>query len=672
MAIFLLNIRETIAMKKIVLLLILLGIGHWADAQRFGFFKTRKAIKSLKVAQQFINEGNYDKAKEQLYKTLEIKEDFAVAYRELGKVNLLMEMFEPAVMAYQKSFQLNPKLSRAAYFECGEAYFRLSKFDTAQVYFNRFEYLKNERFTNAKKEVKLEKEYDTGLENRKSNLEFALEAIKNPSTDAKVANLGPLINSDEDEYMPTITGDGLVLIYTTKQTYSSTVKETGENIFISKRIDGSWSQGLSFDASINSDVNEGMAKFAADERYMYYAGCEREDAKGGCDIYQAKMKGNALIEVNTIPGNINTKYWESQPSISCDGSMMFFSSSREDGEGGSDIYVSYKMNDGRWSHGENLGDVVNTTGDEEAPFISPDGLTLYFTSTGHTGMGDGDLFMSRLDQVNDSTWGWREPVNLGYPFNTPYQEIGLFVQPDGKTVYFASARQDGYGGLDIYKSELPEEFRPYDRVLVEGQIKDEFTEEPLPLKLDILRNGIKWEIETDKDGWYFICLPSDKAYAFQVVHNNYEYYMEAAYLPTQNNAIPFRFDIDLIPKRRLSMRMEKEEPKEIIYTFLFDFDSFALNEKTRGQLKELVQKLETESGWEVNVIGYTDNIGNMAHNQLLSEQRARAIVQYLDNMGIKVKSISQEGRGALVSKDKIMTEEERAKNRKVEVVIKRD
>lgn len=657
-------------MKKLLILMVLLtNVVQTMDGQ---LFRTRKAIRALKIAQKYINENRLEEAKAQLQQTIQIKDNFAVAYRELGKVHLLLEEYEEAIVAYEKSFALNPKLSRAAYYECGEAYFRLSKFDTAAIYFSQYEDLKGTRYTNAKKEKDLEKEHDVKAEIRRENYAFALEAVKNPVLEVPPSNLGPKINTPFNDYLPTISGDGLLLIYTTEKTYSPLETPTGENIYVSKKVEDEWTQSASFDNNLNTEVNEGMAKFASNERYMYFAGCQRDDSEGGCDIYEAQLRDNLLKEIRHLEGGVNSRYWDSQPSITCDGSMMFFSSNREGGLGGADIWVSYRKLNGTWSEAENLGPIINTPGDEESPFIAPDGLTLYFSSTGHPGMGDGDLFMTRLDMLSDGSWEWREPLNLGYPINTPFQEVGLFIKPDGKTALFASSRLGGAGGLDIYDFELPEDYQPYEMVLLEGRVTDEFSEEPLTLSLDVMRNGHKWELQTDEDGWYFICLPAKKAYAFQVNHLDYEYYMEAAFLAAQDNSIPFRFDIALIPKRRPTMPLAKNEPTQLTYSFYFDFDTYALNEKIRGQLKELVQKLETEEGWGVEVIGFTDDIGNRAYNQMLSEQRAKAIVEYLNNAGIEVKTIRQEGRGAIASTGTVDDEEEdKAKNRRVEVIIRK-
>lgn len=657
--------KLNIILIRILFICLCLGSVQTAEAQ---LFKTLKAIRSLRVAQGHISSGKLEEARNELKQTIKIKNDFAVAYRELGRVHLELYEFDKAIDAYEKSFALDPLFSRAAYFECGEAYFRLSKFDTAATYFSKYDIMKDARYTNAKKETALESEHDSRIGTRTENYLFALDAVKNPTLGLGEGpfNLGRRINSEVDDYLPTVTGDGLIMVYTTQQSYNPVGLSTGENIFISKIIDKQWTTGQTFNLHLNTENNEGMAKYASDERFMYFAGCMRSDSKGGCDIYEMRLKNGNLLRVNPLEGNLNSEGWDSQPSISCDGMVMYFSSSREGGYGGADIWRSFRTEDGSWSIAENLGPTINTPGDEESPFIAPDGVTLYFASTGHPGMGDGDIFMTRIQQVSDVDWQWLEPYNLGYPINSPFQEVGMFVKADGKTAYYASSRLEGFGGLDIYEFTLPEYLQPYDMVFIEGQIKDEFTQRPLSLTLDVMRNGKKWEIQTDDDGWYFMCLPTQKAYAFQVNNPDYEYYMEAAFLPSQNNAIPFRFDISLIPKRR-AKKPKDTGPKELTYDIFFDFDNFALDDRARGQLSELVEKLETESGWQVEIIGYTDDLGNIAYNQMLSEQRAKAVVTYLDNAGIKVKSIKQEGKGAVKSD----TEVDRKKNRRVMVVIRK-
>lgn len=153
-----------------------------------------------------------------------------------------------------------------------------------------------------------------------------------------------------------------------------------------------------------------------------------------------------------LKGSVNTDSWESQPCISADGRELFFVSRRN---GNADIYRSERNADGTWGEPQNIGEPVNSKGSEMAPFLHPDGRTLYFSSDKHIGMGGFDLFVSRRNEEGQ----WQEPVNLGFPINTSGDEINFFVAADGRTAFISSQRENGRGGYDIYTFELPEEIR---------------------------------------------------------------------------------------------------------------------------------------------------------------------------------------------------------------------
>jgi outer membrane protein OmpA-like peptidoglycan-associated protein/tetratricopeptide (TPR) repeat protein len=656
------------SIKICLLLVFLLGCQSSITAQNSNLFKTLKAVKSLKTAQRYINKNDFETAKIHLKKTIRIKKDFAVAHRELGKVYLMLNEFEEAVKSYETSFDLNSKLSRAAYYECGEAHFRLGDFETAAELFKQYEDLKGTRYTNKRRESDLETQHDRSAKQRRLNYQFALEAVKNPTAE-QPNNLGGTVNSNFDEYLPSMAGNGDILIFTSEKTYSPVDMPTGENVFIVKKDATEWLDPVGISPLINSPVNEGMAKLAADERYMYFAACQRDDSKGGCDIYKATLDNYRVDAVRPLEGQLNSEFWDSQPSITCDGKTMYFSSSREGGYGGADIWVSFQRPDESWSEAVNLGPEINTDGDEEAPFIAPDGKTMYFASTGLPGMGDGDIFMTRY--IKDGVgWKWTKPQNLGYPINSTFQEVGIYLKSDGYTAYLASSRLGGFGGLDIYEVELGENFQPNNMVLVEGKVTDNITGEPLKVEMDILREDDKWLIKSDENGRYFICLSAKQAYAFTVAQPSYEYFSEAAFLAEQDNSIPFRFDISLTPNELPSRDELTVEDNEVSMNFYFDFDDFSLNTQTRNQLEKLISKLKSEPDWEIEVIGYADNIGSSAYNQLLSEKRAQSIVTYLQDAGITVSKVRQEGRGA-VSSSSIGGGSSSDKDRRVEVIMRK-
>ena len=638
---------------KLRLLLLLLFCSSFIFAQKTkgDFVSTSNAKESLRIAQSLVRSKKLDKAEKQLLHTIKIKEDFAIAYRLLGKVCLDLAKYDKAKEAFESSFELDEKLSRAAFFECGETYFQTGDVDVAIYYYERYKDMKGSRYANAKKESALEYTYDQKLPERLHNCKY-VQRIDTNNITHKPINLGSEINSKNDEYLPTVTIDGDNLVYTRQ--------ENDEDIYISKWNSG-WQKSKSFGNEINTDQNEGMAKFEAHGKAFYFAGCKRADTEGGCDIYKAVLKDDEVADVFRLQGNLNSTNWDSQPSITCDGKTMYFCSTRKEGLGGSDIWVSHLMANGDWSLPENLGDVINTDGDEEAPFISSDGTTLYFTSTGHPGQGDGDLFISR------NIMGiWTSPNNLGYPVNSTAKEIGIYVHSNSSTAYFASSRNGGLGGLDIYEVELPEQYRPDAIVHIEGSVFDYATYDPIATKVKIGRDNESWTIESDEDGWFYLCLPGNKGYSFQVEHKGYEYYVNAAFIENADFSKPVKVDIPLVPNTFTEKKPPHTPPTtEKRIHFFFNFDSYALNEDTKDTLKDLVELLKREEGWKVEVVGYADKSGSDDYNKKLSEKRAAAIVDYLTKSGVTVdKVVKSEGKGSINSSD-----EKQA--RRVDVVMRR-
>jgi outer membrane protein OmpA-like peptidoglycan-associated protein len=198
------------------------------------------------------------------------------------------------------------------------------------------------------------------------------------------------------------------------------------------------------------DVDPGAAFISADGRKLYLTGCgwSRDSS---CDIYVSEANDGQWGMPMRL-GSINTNSWESQPCVSGDGRELYFVSRRS---GNADIYCARRNADGTWGEPQNVGAPINTKGTEMAPFLHPDGHTLYFSSDKHIGMGGFDLFMSRRGEDGK----WQEPVNLGFPINTEGDEINFFVAADGMTAFISSQRDGGKGGYDIYTFELPEEIR---------------------------------------------------------------------------------------------------------------------------------------------------------------------------------------------------------------------
>lgn len=636
-------------------------------AQEFDYVKTNSARQSLRIAQDLINQRAYEKAKKQLKYTIKRKEDFAVAYRELGKVHMELDEYVDAAQIFEASFDLNGNISRAAYFECAEAFFKSNDIQKALYYYKKYKDLKGKKYTNKKKESGLELDYDKLLPVREGNCYYILNMGEETVPFAYAESLGDGINTEKDEYLPTVIEAGQRLVYTQR------AKGKDEDIMVSTLNDKAiWKSGRKIGYKINTENNEGMAKFAAHGKTFYFAGCEREDSEGGCDIYEAELVDGEVSQVNRMEG-LNSDFWDSQPSITCDGKFMYFSSSRPGGLGGADIWMSEMQANGEWGAARNLGESVNTPFDEESPFIATDGETIYFSSDGHEGMGDGDLFISR----KTAKGAWTKAQNMGAPFNSQCKELGIYIQGDGQTAYFASSRFGGKGGLDLYRTVLPPELRPTGIMPVEGMIIDAETQEPISTEITITRKGAKQILQSDEKGWFFTCLVGNKGYSFQVEEQGYEYFISAVFLPASNSeqATPVLIKLEKPkPKPRPKLKRQARKPdtapseqRTIRVLVYFDFDAHKLKELDKKRLNNIVKLLQKEHGWKVVVVGYTDNVGNAEYNKKLSEKRATSVVNYLKGGGVQIDNIiKKEGKGALGDE---RDNAQKRLNRRVEVVL---
>ncbi|HEY0039704.1 MAG TPA: flagellar motor protein MotB, partial [Flavisolibacter sp.] len=354
-------------------------------------------------------------------------------------------------------------------------------------------------------------------EYRQKSFQFALDYAKSkPSTNYVFApkNLGTSINSPESEYFPSMPIDGKLLVYTRR------LNNMNEDFFGSEKDNTGWINSVRLPGGINTALNEGAQSISQDGEWLVFTGCNRQDGEGSCDIYLSYKTPQGWSPAFNLGPNVNSDQWESQPCLSPDKRHLYFASRRFGGLGGSDIYVSNLLPNGKWSRPENLGPEINTTGDEYSPFIHADNGTLYFTSNGHQGYGNEDLFIAR--KGGDGKWS--KPENLGYPINTIDHEGTLFITADGKTAYYASDRSDSKGGLDIYSFELREDIRPAKTLWVKGKVFDKKTTAGLPSSVELIDLASKQlisKVQTDETGNYLITLPVGKDYAFSVNRQGY-------------------------------------------------------------------------------------------------------------------------------------------------------
>ncbi|MGZ8524284.1 MAG: OmpA family protein [Chitinophagaceae bacterium] len=492
---------------------------------------------------------------------------------------------------------------------------------------------------------------------RKRCYEFAVDyAKKNANTNYVFApqNMGGDINTSESEYFPSLTVDGKEFIFTRR------VKGVNEDFFRSTKDSAQWTKAKPIEGDVNTEQNEAAQNISLDGQWLVFAGCYRPDGFGSCDIYISYLDKESWSEPINLGGWINSDQWESQPCLSPDKRDLYFASRRFGGMGGSDIYVSHLQPNGKWGEPENMGEGINTSGDEQSPFIHADNQTLYFTSNYRPGYGDEDLFYVRKGPMGD----WSKPINLGYPINTISREGTLFVSADGKTAYYASDRGDTKGGMDIYSFELREDVRPYKTLWVKGHVFDKKTSKGLPSAvelIDIATKQIISKVQTDEQGNYLITLPVGKDYAFNVNRRGYLFYSENFSLSKQS--------LDSVYQKNIPLQPIEANASVVLNNIFFDVNKFEIRPESQVELDKIVQLLIDNPTVKIQITGHTDNAGKPTLNLALSNNRAKTVVSYLINKGISSQRLSYKGFGETQAVADNKTEESRAKNRRTEMKV---
>ena len=559
---------------------------------------------------------------------------------------------------YYAAVAINPAFFPQAWMELGKLELDEGNFEQAKANYQRF------------------LQYDKRGDHRTDALlgvktaDFRKYALAHPVPFNPV-NLGPNVNSVDDEYLPALTVDGGTLVFTRrfprKPTTTATTAEE-EDFYTSQRTASGWSKAIRMAEPVNSNDNEGAQCVSQDGRVMFFTACGRRDGGGRCDIYMCTNKGDKWSRPRNLGPDVNSAAWESQPSFSIDGKTLYFSSDRKGGYGGKDIWKTVFMN-GHWTAPENLGPTINTPGDESSPYIHYDDKTLYFSSNGHVGMGGLDLFLSHCTDT-----GWETPTNLGYPINSAGDESGLIVAANGSTAIYASEREGGFGGQDLYAFELPVEVRAAVTFNVKGCVYDKKSQQKLKCFIQVFdvtrEDRVKEvaEVSSDAvDGSYMVSLPNSGSYAFQISADGYLFYSENFDFEVGNANVPdgkaysFSRDIALTP-------IEVGE-SIVLSNVFFAFGTSTLLEESRVDLDKVLDIMQKNPSLKVELAGHTDNIGKPADNQRLSEQRAKAVFDFLVSKGVASERLSYKGYGDTKPVADNSTEEGRAQNRRTTFTV---
>ncbi len=471
-------------------------------------------------------------------------------------------------------------------------------------------------------------------------------------------NMGYGVNSEKEDYGPTIGNADNVLLFTSKRNshLTSEGKVFNEDLFYTIKNDSLWGLSEEF-KTINTQYNEGSASLSKDGKLLFFARCNAPDGMGNCDIYVAELKADSTWgNVKNLGPNINSISWDSQPSLSHSGDTLFFASDRIGGFGFSDIYFSVKDSKGNWQKAQNAGPIINTRGFEVSPFFHHRFNVLYFSSTGHPlNFGDFDIYKSyRMGNV------WGEPKNIGPLVNGSGSEYYFTIDSQSNTLYYARSTEDNIDNLDLFSFPVPMEAQPEAVVNLRGSLVNAQTKKPM--------SGIVSIIDLDKGVEVAPkFLRDDGTFDFQLINKR-------NYLLIIQGEDFFRIEeiFFLDGDHEINLETEPFEPKIAFKSLEFENGKADILPSMHTDLDMLANFLLDNPKVKLSISGHTDSAGNAEANLLLSQARADAIKAYLVYQ-FKIDPARIEARGFGSTRPIVdeQTDEDRKLNRRVEFEITR-
>lgn len=634
--------------------------------------------KALGLYEKGIDKKKYKKPERLgfLMKALEIEPDFAEANLTMGlelivRLKLENASFAPAVPYFLKAIAACPEIHSEPYYYIGFDYYEKEKDDSAQKYLKKFVDFKDAD------EKKFGKTYNEEMFQAKE----MLKTIKKVNNLRKDVQFDPKVvtgvSTKQDEYLAYISPDDQNCYYVRlvpkvdKNKVYASDKEREVFMMSTRDKTGVFSGGEEMPFPFNAtEDNQGGCSISIDNKHLYFAMMRFEGGnQPNCDLYVSDLQNDEWSPIRKLSANVNHPvYWDSQPTIASDGLTLYFASDRPGGFGGIDLYVTKKdPHTGIWSVPQNLGPKINTSGNEKTPFIHSDSETLYFSSDGHYGFGDLDIFYVRKGDKGE----WEEPVNIGSPINGANADAGFFVSFDTKSGYFFSfddpkVSGKGIGRYDLYRFDLYKEARPQETAFIKGEVKD-FGGNQVPGAVVEIQNTKTKEIShavvDSTSGSYMaaVSLKKKDDYLITVKKDNYAF--SSKVVSTKELQPTVTKPVDLV------VAVAKAGESFVIENIFYNTNSAELKPESRIVVEGFANYLKQNPTIRVEIQGHTDNVGNPKDNDALSNNRAFSVKALLEEMGVSGKRITAKGFGQNTPIADNNSEEGRAKNRRTEFMI---
>lgn len=632
----------------------------------------------LKEGDDAYRAGDNNTALSYYMKALEKNPENAEINYKIGSLYIHMIYKHRSLPYLEKAFALNPKISNDIHKLLGISYHYNLMWDKAI-----------EQYELARETLKKDDPFQAKIDRKIYECNNGKEFMANP-VEARIVNMGGVLNTKFPEFAPVVSADESVLIFTSRREGSTAGKldETGEyfeDIYITEKLsNGEWGPPENIGTNINTEGHDASIGLSVDGKQLFIY---KDDNAG--DIFYCKLKKDeGWSKPADIGTNINTKNGETSVCLSPDGSTLFFTSNKEGGYGGLDIYMSKTDKNGKWGKPVNLGPTINTAEDEESPFLDFDGKSLHFSSRAHKGMGGYDIYKSVYDSLTNK---WSEPENLGYPINTADDDIYFVLSGDGRHGYYASIREDGVGEKDLYQIIMPPrkdykqlvqkmedllkkeivreepeviENKP---VIIKGTVYDLKTKKPIAATIQLIDNAgnIVSEVNTGVNGQYRFDATATVEKKYTVTAQKEQYG-----LATKNVTAPASGPDPVELVRDLSLGALEVGSIFVLRNIYYDFDKAVLKSTSVNELNKLLKLLKDNPSMKVRIGSHTDNKGSNEYNIALSKRRAESVVNWLVSKGIPKSRLEYKGYGEekpIASNDD--EEEGRELNRRTEFEI---
>ena len=609
----------------------------------------KKSESKLEEAKKMLRTGNPSGS-------LKILEDLAKKYPchpevQLRRAAILnaSNQSNKAIDIYEEVLRCNVGVPEKTKLDLSRMYAEIRDYENACKYYDQY-------IGGFSKESKI----STELGLYEKNIRFRRDARRSPVV-YKPKLLNHHVNTEWNEFLPVISADGQTLLFTRRE-------RGRENIMLSRLTDGDWGPAVEM-TEVGSAGDEAATALSANGDILFVTACYRKDGLGSCDLYYSVKQNGLYTTPKNMGRKINSTVWDGHATLSADGKLLIFSSNRVGTVGMKDLWYCTLNDDSQWSVPRNMGPVINSTQDEDSPFLHQDGKTLYFRSNGHQGMGSYDLFVSRYD---NKTGTWSKPENLGYPINDENDQGSLIIALDGKTAYLATdAFATSAKNLDIIQFELPVESRAAAMSYARLEFYDKSSQLPVGVSATINKLGVE-EINTNTiaagEKW-LICMEKGQEYALFAEANGY---------------LPLSLHFSLRDEYRIFEPVEKKIYLEkipdiikeqsasapiILENIFFETGKSDLLETSLFEIEKVVSYLISQDGLAAKIVGHTDNTGNADANMKLSHDRAQSVKDALVSRGIDSHRLYVEGKGQSLPIADNNTAEGRSKNRRTEIIF---